>query len=355
MSVVSRNSSIELLRLVLMFMVVILHFNNGTMGGAFCLVKDRALDNFALHFFESLSVCAVNCFMIVSGYFLYANKTVDFGKVVDILLIVVFYRLFDYGCRCWFFNEPFSFNSLVMGFLPANYFAIFYVICYMLSPYVARLWNEMENRAADFLIILLLSIFIIIPTVLDVLVDFNLLVNISKALSPISIVGNVAGYTIVQFLVMLSLGMWLRKRQVNPATWLLITVYFVSCLIMTAFILKLPSLYNYCSLLSVVTATCIFLLFLKLDCQNKVINYCAKSCFAIFCIHTGAFANGLWRQIITEDHFSNGVFNTILWMLVCVGCMFMCCMVLSIVMRLIFGKMKSYFCGLLPEYVNNWK
>ena len=75
-------------------MVVLLHFNNDVMGGAFCLVKDKALDNFILHFCNSLSVCAVNCFMIVSGYFLFTNKKVNFGKVVDILLIVVFYRVF---------------------------------------------------------------------------------------------------------------------------------------------------------------------------------------------------------------------------------------------------------------------
>ena len=64
-----RNSNIELLRLVLMAMVVLLHFNNDTMGGAFVFVKDKAFDNFMLHFFESLSVCAVNCFMIVSVFF----------------------------------------------------------------------------------------------------------------------------------------------------------------------------------------------------------------------------------------------------------------------------------------------
>lgn len=354
MSAGSRNSSIELLRLVLMFMVVILHFNNGTMGGAFCLVKDRALDNFALHFFESLSVCAVNCFMIVSGYFLYANKTVDFGKVVDILLIVVFYRLFDYGCRCWFFNEPFSFNSLVMRFLPANYFAIFYVICYMLSPYVARLWNEMENNAADFLIGILLTLFILVPSVLDVVVDLHILKN-ADSLSTITIMGNGGGYTIIQFLVMLSLGMWLKKCQLNPPSWILICIYLFSSLIMTFSIDRMPSLYNYCSVFSVITAVCIFLLFAKFDFQSRGINYCAKSCFAIFCIHTGAFANGLWRQIITEEHFSNGLFSTLLWLFVCVGSMFICCMVLSIVMRLVFGKLKSYFCGLFPQYVNNWK
>lgn len=63
-----RESNIELLRLVLMMMVVLLHFNYDAMGGAFEKVKNSHLDNYALHFLESLGICAVNCFMIVSGF-----------------------------------------------------------------------------------------------------------------------------------------------------------------------------------------------------------------------------------------------------------------------------------------------
>ena len=69
MSTISRKSNIELLRLVLMAFVVLLHFNNDAMGGAFVHVRNLPIDNFVLHFFESLGICAVNCFMIVSGYF----------------------------------------------------------------------------------------------------------------------------------------------------------------------------------------------------------------------------------------------------------------------------------------------
>lgn len=356
MSSVSRNSNIELLRLVLIFMVVLLHFNNDVMGGAFCLVKDNALNNFTLHFFESISVCAVNCFMIVSGYFLFTNKRVDFGKVVDILLIVVFYRVFDYFMQVLFFSESFSLKNFCIRFLPVNYFAIYYVVCYVLSPFIAQVWDKLEDRTADFLIALLLMIFILIPTGLDAMADLHIFPSISKSLSPISMMGNGEGYTIVQFLMMLSLGMWLRKRQLKFSSWVLIGAYLVSSLIMTVFIEKLPSLYNYCSIFTVVTAVCIFLLFSKLDFQKKSINYCAKSCFAIFCIHTSGFALNIWQNyFITESHLKAGILSTVLWTLISVGSMFLCCLVLSLVMRLLFGKLKSFFCGLFPEYVANWK
>lgn len=354
MTAVSRNSNIELLRLVLMFMVVLLHFNNAAMGGAFVYVKDKVVDNFVLHIFESLSICAVNGFMIISGYFLYTNKKVNFGKVIDILLIVIFYRIFDYIMQILFFDVSFSIKCFLSRFLPENYFAIFYVVCYMLSPYIAWLWNEMGNSMANFFIVLLLAIFIIIPTGLDLAVDLHILNNAST-LSPIAIMGNGAGYTVIQFLVMLSLGMWIRKRQLNISTSLLIVIYIISSLIMTVCIAKMPSLYNYCSIFTVITAVCIFLLFSKIKFKNQVINFCAKSSFAIFCIHTGEFANRIWRNIITEKFFANGVFQTIFWMLICVGLMFLFCLLISIVMRLIFGKLKSFFVGIFPVYVSDWK
>ena len=347
-----RNTNIEFLRLVLILMVVLLHFNNDTMGGAFVLVKDRPFDNFALHFFESLSVCAVNCFMIISGYFLYTNTKMNLGKVVDILLIVIFYRIFDYLMQWMFLEEQFSISNVILCFLPANYFAIFYVVCYMLSPFIARIWNVMGDTASNLLITLLISIFIVVPTGLDLTVDLHLFTS-TNYLSPITTNGNGAGYTIIQFLVMLSLGMWLRKRQLSPSSGIITIIYLLSSLIMTICIAKCPSLYNYCSIFTVITAVCLFLLFCKLEFQNKIINYCAKSCFAIFCIHTGGFANYLWHKIITEGYFTNGIFQTILWMFVSVSCMFLGCMALSIVMRVSFGKFKSYLASRFPVYTIN--
>lgn len=349
-----RNSNIELLRLLLIFMIVILHFNNEDMGGAFSCVKYNWLDNYLLHFFTSISIGAVNCFMIVSGYFLYANKNVNFGKVADILVIVSFYRVLCYLLSLQFGYGHFSIKYFILSLLPANYFAIYYVVCYLLSPFIARIWNEIENRSANFLIVMLLLVFIIVPTILDIAVDMHIL-NEHYSFSPIALTGNGAGYTVIQFLTMLSLGMWLRKRKLTLPSWILIMGYLFSSLIMTSLVVKLQSLYYYSSIFTVASSVCLFLLFCKLNFQNNYINFIAKSCFAIFCIHTSPFTIEIWRHFITVEHFQKGLLSTILWMLVCVGGMFIICMVLSIFMRLIFGKLKTLFISRFPEYAICWK
>ena len=40
------------------------------------MVQDNMLGRVILYLLESLSICAVNCFMIISGYFLAYNKKV---------------------------------------------------------------------------------------------------------------------------------------------------------------------------------------------------------------------------------------------------------------------------------------
>lgn len=343
-----RDSNIELLRLVLMMMVVLLHFNHDTMGGAFVFARNYPVDNFVLHFLESLGVCAVNCFMIVSGYFLYTNTKIKFGKVLDILLIVIFYRYIDYFCKVAFADEIFSIKSLIVCAFPANYFAIFYVICYMLSPYISKIYRSLSDKKADLFTAIIFILFILIPTLTDIANDLNIFKN-PGYLSPISTGGNGAGYTIVQFLFCLSLGMWIRKREKTFKSYILVTTYFISSLILTVGISKLPSLYNYCSVLTVINAVCLFMLFQKIHIQNSAINFASKSCFAIFCIHTSGFANGLWRQhLITEEHLSGGIFSTLLWMLISVGAMFLGCLLLSLLMRFFFGKIKDVVCGKLP-------
>ena len=285
--------------------------------------------------------------MIVSGYFLSTNEKIKFAKVFDLLIIVVFYRLFDFICTIIFLHEEFTLHSLISCFLPANYFAIFYVICYMLSPFIAKVFREISNRTATILISLLLVIFILIPTFLDIAEDMNLL-RYPETLSPISSKGNCGGYSIVQFLVMLSLGMWIRKIDFNPSTWKLLLVYLLSSL--AIFICqKKISAYGYDFIFNVTSAASLFLLFKKLTIQNKAINFASKSCFAIFCLHTGVFANTIWKKyFITSEHIQNGLGLCILWTFVSVAFMFVICLLISFTMRGLFSKIKDLALKRLP-------
>lgn len=92
----TRNSNIELLRIILMIMVITLHFNNGEMGGAFNLVQAGTLNFHFLYFLESLIMtalihkspslygyCSIFTFMNAICLFLLFNKLNMQNKVIN--------------------------------------------------------------------------------------------------------------------------------------------------------------------------------------------------------------------------------------------------------------------------------
>ena len=342
-----RNSNIELLRIVLMFMVIPLHFNNGSMGGAFNYVKNLPVNNFILYFFESLSICAVNCFMIISGYFLAYNKTVKLSKIVDLLFIVILYNLFDLMLSIVLNENVFSLKALVGCFIPTNYFAIFYIITYIFSPFVALIFDNTTKKIQNLLLFFTLVIFVLLPTFIDITNDFGVNLN---GISPITISGNIFGYTIVQFFICLIIGFYLRRNNINGNALFLITTYTISSLLMTFFIHKLPSLYNYCSVFTVVNAICLFLLFNKLNFNNKIVNYISKSIFAIYCIHTRYSINLLWKKYLILPKFvwGGGISEMLICMIISVVVMFLICLIIDIIVRYTVNLLKDKFLTKMP-------
>lgn len=348
----SRNSNIELLRLVLMYFVIMLHYN-GMGGGVIRIVKDNPLNSFSSQLFEGLCVLAVNCFMIISGYFLYTNKKIKTGKILDLILVVIFYHYVDYALRLLFTEEIFSLKSFIGNILPYNYFMIFYVVSYMLSPFVAQSYQKMDFKQASVLTFILAFLFLLIPTVLHLANDLNILkLNIIEALSPISTSGDNNGYTVVQFMVDLCIGIYLRKLEQNgwKIKWYWLLGVFVLIAVVFAFVAdRIPSVDAYCNIAVVLMAVCFFLLFKKMNFKSKVLNYFSKSTFAIFCIHTGSFFNNtVWKKIINYENLNGNVLLFVGCSLLYVLEMFALCLALSIVMRAAFGRVKNAVCNKMP-------
>lgn len=77
-----RNSSIELLRIIAACMVVVLHYNGRALG------ISTGLSHHGLAFLETVCVCAVDLFIIISGYFLCKTQKRTWGKPVFLFLVL---------------------------------------------------------------------------------------------------------------------------------------------------------------------------------------------------------------------------------------------------------------------------
>lgn len=78
----SRNSSVELLRILAACMIVVLHYNGRAMNATSGISTD------ILALLESFCVCGVNLFIMISGYFLCKTQKRTWGKPAYLLLIL---------------------------------------------------------------------------------------------------------------------------------------------------------------------------------------------------------------------------------------------------------------------------
>ena len=74
---VERQSNIELLRILAIMGVIVLHYGNPSMGGGRSDVKESSINSYVLYLVISLFACAVDLFMIISGYFMCNSKAIN--------------------------------------------------------------------------------------------------------------------------------------------------------------------------------------------------------------------------------------------------------------------------------------
>lgn len=114
-----RNSAFDVLRILLALFVIALHFNNSMGGGA--LVFANGISREIVLLMEAFAICAVNVFLMLSGYFLCERKYGNAFKPISLIIKVVGYNLLFYFLSL-IGNDAFSISGLVHNALPINYF-----------------------------------------------------------------------------------------------------------------------------------------------------------------------------------------------------------------------------------------
>lgn len=293
-----RDSNIELLRILLILGVIVLHYN-GWRGG-FAAVAPRSINEAVLHLLENCSICAVNVFLIISGYYLCRKETVSYGKASSLIIQVIFWNeaitiinILLGAVRGSSPDPGAIMKSIMVSLIPANYYAILYVVVYLLAPYINSLIRSLDKPTLQRLIVTLLLIF----SLWSVIADQITIVSSGgiQGFSPIGNSGGAEGYTIVNFMMMYFIGAYFRISEISPkrSQLLLLAVCTIAVLmvfdyieilfnIRTAFLSR-----DYNSPFVIALACEVFLLFRELRIgYRKTINTLAKCCYTTFLIHT---------------------------------------------------------------------
>lgn len=246
----------------------------------------------AFDFFrESTSICAVNAFIIISGYFSIKWKKKSFYNLVFQLF---FYSFTIYGFCVIFKIIPFEKKQFLQCFLAMSSawsFIRSYLILYFFSPLLNE-FSERQNRKALFTYIVILF----------VAENFIFM-----------------SFDSINFLLMYLIGRWIRKTdavtdfKINAHRAYWFTTFFIFLISYSIFIIfhfkaeimtQLVLAYSYASPLVILQSVFLFLVFSRLTIRSKIVNWAAESCLAIFLIHMHPAIKNIGYYQYTEKLYS---------------------------------------------------
>lgn len=282
-----RNSSIELLRIIAMFGVMTLHYN-ALVG--FTFVEEGSINQYFMYASESLFICAVDLYIMISSYFLCITSKRKLSKVMELILQVIAFKIAFYMVAVIIGEKTFSVGDFLGCLLPANYFVILYCVLYILSPYINLLILGLDKKAFTKLLVILLVIF----SVWTIVVDFlEVLVGApAYGLSTVGSYGSQYGYSIVNFILIFFVGAYVRKNEISihkkKILWLMLLVFvliYCSALAEHKLGLSKISTWNYNNPLIILFSALVLLLFLRIKVKSRLINELSMGTFTCYLFH----------------------------------------------------------------------
>ena len=323
----ARQSNFEALRLLCMLMVLNLHSFSGYSHGSGVW---QALDFFR----ECTSICAVDCFILISGYFGIRWKWKSFFNLifqiffysVGIYLLVTSVGIVEWDMKDFLMR----FACLAMGSWD---FAIYYVLLYFCAPALNAL---AEKSTARELLLYILVLFLVINFI------------------------SIPRFAFFTFALVYLIGRYLRKANfveknipVSWAYWITTVLIFVCVYFLLFKVLHITDSevigtwpvgiigFDYAAPLVIMQAVLLFLTFAKMNLSSKFINWCATSCFAIYLIHLHPTIKEIGYYSFTRNLYELPVLKHILLLVPFILLVFFGCILIDQIRLIISRKCYS--------------
>lgn len=160
-----RNYGLDLLRIVMMFLIILRH---GSYQGGAVSLPDVPKYNYLLGVgLAGITGIAVNCFIIISGYFL-CKQTFRLERVVKLYFSLLFYSLLvgivAIACPGFSVTRDIVMHSLFPLSMGFSWFLSLYLLLSLLSPFINKLLISLTRREYQVLLGIMLFAFSVVPS-----------------------------------------------------------------------------------------------------------------------------------------------------------------------------------------------
>lgn len=328
-----RESNLELLRLISMYMIVLIHANMYL--GHFCHGIGAKVFN---GFVNGICNVGVTCFVLISGYF---GMKFSIRKLVKMECMMITFSLLELGLVFALFPGKLQgadlLEALVKACLPfvtrKYWFYSAYVCVFLLSGFIEKMIGALEKKEFRNLLAMLLGLFSVLPT----LFYFEVIPDNGKGF--------------VQMLIIYLLGRYIRKyKDTKLPTGKALGVLFILWLfngVSHEIPVQIGGIYHHLckdnSITNIVIAVIIFYFFKNLKLQAGWINACSKYIFAVFALNN-TVVNSL-ADLFLKDRGCLFSINTLGFMclVICVLLVEAITLLIGFCRELVFGKVDIIF------------
>ena len=324
-----RNSNLELYRIIVMLLIIAHHYvvSSGLMKVIFD--NPTTPSSIIMLLFGAWGKTGINCFVLISGYFL-CKSEYTLKKLLKLYLQISFYAVFIYAIFLIFGQENLSIKRIGSLFIPIsdltpNNFVGCFLVFYLLIPFINIFLNSLDQKQHFLLMMILVTAYSILPSL-----GISLPINYIGWFSIIYIIA--AYIRLYGFPVILSHKTW---------GWLTIISILISALSIIGMVMLVKigitltptSPYLFVSdsnkILALITSICSFMFFKDLKIpHSRIINILGGATFGILLIHSNsdAMRHWLWKETVDcVGHFSEELVWTICYASATVILIFIIC------------------------------
>lgn len=334
-----RIMSFDILKIMCMVMVIILHLTS--YGIQNISIEFISLPYWVILILKSFSIVAVNCFILISGYFLCQSNN-RLKKVIKLWIQVVTYSIGIYLVLACLPGSGvhFSVQQLIRHMFPLltnqYWFFTYYILLLLIAPMLNIFIRNVEQTQFKGYLFILILIFSVVPTCNVFNDNF----------------GTNSGYSLLWFIVLYLIASYIRLYSIKVKYWgytYIILSLLLLCIQLfgdsigqnisiISYIKNLTFQYNSIFVLGASVALFMTASKSKLYSSNSKINLLISNLsslsFAVYLFHeNSSFRGYLWNNIVDLQRFINPEFIFLLMVPVIIFVIFATGIVIEIVRR----------------------
>lgn len=339
-----RDTNFEILRIIAMIMIVTLHYtqNSGVLNNN----VQFTLQNIFFVFLNSLCSVGVNCFVIISGYYLITSKF-KIQKILHLWGLVLFYSLGIYFFYLITNNtviEKMSIIDKMYVFTPVlnvhYWFIVPYLALYTIFPFLNKMISSFNQKQLQAILIIFFVLICVINNITPLNQNFEA----------------VGGHSILWFMFLYAVGAYIKKyvqEEKEKDKYKYLAFYIISIIIGFTLTMLFTSMTKlnvliqfFCnrvmafnSVFAFIGALSLFLFFKSIHIKNITVNRCisfiSKNTFAVYLIHE----HQLNRKVIWTTNLNievAGMQNYVLHYIISILVIFAACIIIEELRRNIF-------------------